>query len=127
MMKFFTGDNPRAQKEQELSQQRVKLAQEQLNEARQNGDEEAEAEAKAELREANKEAIEAKNHAQMGAWFKDLKTSLQDTFAQKVDEAVKILEDTELKANTRLMGSAKQFSSTFGGIFSNSNAILDKI
>jgi len=63
----------------------------------------------------------------MGAWFKDLKTSLQDTFAQKVDEAVKVLEDTELKANTRLMGSAKQFSSTFGGIFSNSNAILDKI
>lgn len=63
--------------------------------------------------------------------------ALNEAFAAKVDESVKILEANELKANTRLMGSMKQFSNAnenigkqlLGslGILSNNTAILDVI
>lgn len=44
--------------------------------------------------------------------------NLNSTFVQEVNKAVQVLEETELKANTRLMGSNKVFTSTAGSLIS---------
>ena len=42
--------------------------------------------------------------------------NLNSNFVQEVNKAVQVLEENELKANTRLMGTNKVFTSTWGKV-----------
>ena len=111
---LLTMQNKVLDKQVELAKDRLTLAQEDYRRAKEEGDQQAIANAKVELDNARRENLNQQNQKALEEGLKNLGNAINTAFAQKVDQALQVLSSSELQANTRLQGTTKTFSA---GVF----------